>query len=307
MLCDSCPMFSIEDKDTYIQCRRQSKTEISDSNFDARISWNPGFHYQTARIADCFFLISDGGDFTTPHMTLPVGPLDLDRLQTIVDTIEPVFHAKNWPVRCLYIDECYLPLFKQLRGYRIRLAFDRVFSDYLYDADSLRQLSGKSLHAKRNHVNRFLRTYPEYEYRSLSLADKDDALELVAEWCKEKQINCQSLLTSDYIAIEQLFKYYDRLELNGGTIRIGGKLAAFAIGSRTSPDSAVIHIEKARAEYPGLYTAINKLVLDNEFPNIRWINREEDLGISGLRKAKMSYEPVRLIHKYEAILTRLED
>lgn len=307
MLCDSCPVFSIEHLDTYNDRRRQSLTEISDAGFEARLSWNAGFHYQIAQNSDCVFLLSDGGVFTTPHMTLPIGPLTLDRLQTIIDAIEPVFRKKNWPVRCLYIDAAYLPFFQQLRGYRVRLAYDRIFSDYLYDAEALRQLSGKSLHAKRNHFNRFLRTYPDYEYETLTPAHRDEALALVAEWCREKQIDCQNLRNSDYRVISNLFKYYEQLQLRGGMIRINGTLAAFAIGSLNGPESAVVHIEKARAEYPGLYAAINKLVLDHEFSDVRWINREEDLGIGGLRKAKLSYGPERLIHKYEAILTRAED
>lgn len=304
MLCTHSPLFTIADMADYNDRCRQSRTEISDASFEARLSWNEGFDYQTVRLADCLFLISDGGFFTSPHMTLPVGPLDLDRLQRIMDTIEPVFRKRNWPVRCLYIDRDYLSLFQQLRGYRVRLAYDRIFSDYLYDTEALRQLSGKSLHAKRNHFNRFLRTYPDYEYRTLTAADRDEALALVAEWCREKQVDCQNLRSSDYPVIRQLFNHFDELQLRGGQIRIDGRLAAFAIGSRTGPDSGVIHIEKARAEYAGLYAAINKLVLDHEFADVRWINREEDLGISGLRKAKLSYGPARLIHKYEAILTR---
>jgi len=89
---------------------------------------------------------------------MPLGPLDQERLQTIIDAVAPEFERLGWPVRILYIDESYVPLFEHLQGYQIRTAYDRAYSDYLYDAQSLRQLSGKDLHAKRNHVNRFLRT-----------------------------------------------------------------------------------------------------------------------------------------------------
>ena len=303
MFKDSYPLFSIADRDRYLDRLLLSKTELADASFDARLSWNPGFNYRVANLADCFFLLSDGGIFTTPHITLPLGPLDQDRLQAIVDAVAPEFESNGWPVRCLYIDDCYVPLFENLKGYKVRVAFDRTFSDYLYDADSLRQLSGKDLHPKRNHFNRFLRTYPDYDFRPLTSADATEALDLVRSWCMEKGVNCQDMQISDYRPIKTLFDHYDELDLRGGVIRIDGQLAAFAISSEPRNKTGIIQVEKAKADYPGLYAAINKLMLDQILPDIEWVNREEDLGIAGLRKAKLSYYPTRLIHKYEVVLT----
>ena len=303
---NSYPLFSIADRARYLDRRQLSHTELADASFDARLSWHAGFNYHVGDTADCLFLLSEGGVFTTPHMTLPMGPLDQERLQAIVDHVAPEFDQNGWPVRCLYVDACYLPLFENLKGYRARVAFDRTYSDYLYSADSLRQLSGKDLHAKRNHVNRFLRTYPDYEFRALRPDDAPEALHLVQSWCMEKGVNCQDLQISDYRPIKTLFDNYSALNLRGGMIRIDGQLAAFAIASEPINNTGIIHVEKARADYPGLYAAINKLMLDEILPDIEWVNREEDLGIPGLRKAKMSYYPSRLIHKYEVILTHAE-
>jgi hypothetical protein len=300
---NSYPLFSIADRERYIDRRLLSQTELADASFDARLSWHAGFDYRVANVADCLFLLSDGGVFTTPHFTLPLGPLDQNRLQAIVDAIAPTFANQGWPVRCLYVDACYVPLFERLQGYRVRVAYDRTFSDYLYSADSLRQLSGKDMHPKRNHFNRFLRTYPNYEFRALQTDDAPESLRLVQGWCMEKGVNCQDLLISDYRPIKTLLDNYDALGLRGGVIRIDGQLAAFAIASEPVNKTGIIHVEKAKADYPGLYAAINKLMLDEILPDIEWVNREEDLGISGLRKAKMSYYPTRLIHKYEVVLT----
>jgi hypothetical protein len=302
MFDNSFPLFSLADRARYIDRRLLSQTELADASFDARLSWHPGFIYHTAEAADCLFLLSDGGIFTTPHLTLPMGPLDRDRLQTIVDTVAPLFRAYGWPVRCLYVDACYVPLFEQLQGYRARIAYDRTFSDYLYDADRLRQLSGKVLHAKRNHFNRFLRTYPDYEFRPMTAEDAPEALALVREWCLDKGTDCQDMTVSDFRPIRTLLDNYDELQLRGGQIRIDGKLTAFELASEPINRTGVIHVEKARSDYPGLYAAINKLMLDHILPDIDWVNREEDLGIAGLRKAKLSYDPSRLIHKYEVIL-----
>ncbi|MDD2534720.1 MAG: phosphatidylglycerol lysyltransferase domain-containing protein, partial [Eubacteriales bacterium] len=221
--------FDLNDRLRYQDRRLLSKTELADASFDARYSWNPGFQYVVADKADCFFLLSEGGIFTTPHMTLPIGPLDQDRLQTIVDDMAPVFVDKGWPLRVLYVDACYLPLFKHLKGYHVRIAYDRTFSDYLYSADTLRQLPGKDFHAKRNHISRFLREFPTYQFAPLQAADAPEALKLVASWCAEKGVNCQDMLISDYLPIKALLEHFEQLNLRGGVIRIDGQLAAFSI------------------------------------------------------------------------------
>lgn len=304
MFAQHYPPFTLTDRPRYLDRRLLSRTELADASFDARFSWHPGFQYYAADKADCFFLLSDGGVFTTPHMTLPMGPLDLARLQAIIDDIEPVFAEKGWPVRVLYVDACYVPLFEQLQGYRVRVAYDRTFSDYLYSADSLRTLAGKDLHAKRNHINRFLREYPQHEFRALQPSDMPEALKLVSDWCAEKGVNCQDMMESDYLPVKALLDNFETLQLRGGVIRIDGQLVAFSVASEPINRTGIIHIEKAKADYNGLYAAINKFTLDQILPDIDWVNREEDLGIPGLRKAKLSYYPSRLIHKYEVILHR---
>lgn len=304
MFAHQFPPFALSDRTRYQDCRLLSATELADAGFDARYSWNPGFQYYAADMADCFFLLSEGGVFTTPHMTLPIGPLNLERLQTIIDAMEPVFTAGGWPIRVLYIDDQFVPLFEQLKGYRLRVAYDRTYSDYLYSAESLRTLVGKDLHAKRNHINRFQREFPQHEFAALRPEDFPDALKLVADWCEEKGIDKLDMFESDYRPIRELLDHYEVLGLRGGAIRIDGQLVAFSIASEPINQTSVIHVEKAKAEYPGLYAAINRYMADQILPDVSWINREEDLGVPGLRKAKLSYYPHRLIHKYEVILER---
>ena len=98
--------------------------------------------------------------------------------------------------------------------------------------------------------------------------------------------------------IKRVFDHWQDLEARGGAIRINGKIVAFSIGSIGRDEVGFIHFEKADIQYDGLYAAINKLVLENEFPTIRYVNREEDLGIPGLRKSKESYFPIRKVSKW---------
>lgn len=299
-----CSLFSAEDAPIYNQFFDQSRTEISDSCLNSRVAWNSGFAYHKAVIDDTLCLVSDGGVFTTPHLTWPIGMMDAATLQRIVDSLWPVFAERGWAFRMMYIDEMNLPSLSELQGYEVNISSNRDFYDYLYDAVELRDLSGKSLHGKRNHINRFIRTYTDFEYENISSADRDEALALVKAWCDDKDLDCMDLTNSDYRAVRQLFIDFDHLDIRGGSIRINGRLVAFSLGSLMRQNTAVIHFEKADAAYPGLYAAINKFVLENAFPDVQYVNREEDMGIRGLRKSKKSYGPIRMIKKYEATLIK---
>ncbi|HAL74879.1 MAG TPA: hypothetical protein DCM45_07330 [Clostridiales bacterium] len=304
MQCEGCTLFTAKDSQIYSQLQQQNRSEISDNCLNSRVAWNAGFYYQKAMIAGCLTLVSDGGVFTTPHVAWPTGLTNQAQLKAIIDILWNAFQARGWPLRLMYIDEANLPLLQDLPDYQIQISHNPDYSDYLYDAAELRDLSGKDLHGKRNHFNRFCRSYPDYVYSPAQASDRDEALSLVKAWCDEKKLDCLNLCLSDYRAIRQLYEDFDSLDIRGGSIRIGGRLAAFALGSLLDGDTAVIHFEKADATYHGIYSAINKLVLDHAFPEVRYVNREEDMGIGGLRKAKQSYGPIRLIHKYEAVLLK---
>jgi len=300
-----CTLVSADDAPLYNKFFQLSRTEISDSCLNSRVAWNSGFAYHKAVIDDTLCLVSDGGDFTTPHMTWPVGAMDEATLQRIVDTLSPIFAERGWTMRMMYIDEANLPLVRALQGYEAKITCNPDFSDYVYLVEDLRNLSGKALHGQRNHINRFMRTYPDYRYSSISTDDRDEALALVRTWCEEKDLDCMDLTNSDYRAVRQLFVDFEKLDVRGGAIRLGGQLVAFSLASLMRPDMAVIHFEKADASIRGLYAAINKFVLDHEFADVKYVNREEDMGIRGLRKSKRSYGPVHMVDKYEVTLTKI--
>ncbi|NLV48614.1 MAG: DUF2156 domain-containing protein [Clostridiaceae bacterium] len=304
MQCELCSLFTIEDSAAYSQCYENSRTEISDHCLNSRIAWNAGFYYQVIKHDECIALVSNGGIFTTPHVTFPLGSSSPEKLELLIDVLWPVFQSHGWPFRLMYIDECHLPMVQHLRKYQTTISYNPDFSDYLYEAEALRSLRGKALHRKRNHFNRFCRLYPEYEYRQLLPDDERQALALVQDWCDEKDVDCLNLCQSDYRAIRQLFRHMSQLDVYGGALYVHDKMIAFSMGSLIHGDTAVIHFEKADPAYDGSYAAINKLMMEQTFPDAIWVNREEDMGVPGLRKAKESYGPQRLIHKYEAHLIR---
>ena len=169
---------------------------------------------------------------------------------------------------------------------------NRDDSEYVYTTESLATLAGKKLHQKRNHINAFCQKY-EYEFVKYDESYFHSCMALHQRWLTDKD-NGDATETA---AIEKVLKHYKELNILAGVILQGGEVTAFSIGERIGND-AVILIEKASPEFNGLFQVINRDTVRNLFPDTQYVNRCEDLGIEGLRKAKLSYRPCFLIDKY---------
>ncbi|MGI6579644.1 MAG: DUF2156 domain-containing protein [Saccharofermentanales bacterium] len=297
--------FTIEQAELYTNYFKQSKTRLADACPNSRFAWNVGYEYRYIILEDCFCLISDGGIFTEPHFSLPLGKLTSEKLQAILEQIELIFEQENWRLVGMFIDEKYTDLFSELAAYNIEISYEEDFADYVYRTSDLANLKGKKYRAKRNHVNRFIRDYAEFEYKTLAKSDQEKAVELVRTWCQDKEVDCSDPLASDCGPINNLFDYWDDLDVRGGAVYYNSDLIAFSMGSLIRDDQeAVIHFEKAHPDYEGLYSVINQLTVINEFSETELINREEDMGEEGIRIAKESYLPIEKLKKYRIGLKR---
>lgn len=173
--------------------------------------------------------------------------------------------------------------------------------DYLYDGNAMRTLSGKKLHKKKNHLNAFKREYEgRYEYRRLCCSDRGDVWKFLDRWREEKGEEVEEHLDYEVRGIHEILKNCSLLNVRMSGVYIDGHLEAFTIGSYNPLEQmAVVHIEKANPEIRGLYQFINQQFLIEEFPEAVLINREDDLGLEGLRKAKLSYNPIDYARKYQ--------
>ena len=295
------------DRAVYEEYYRKSDTRLTDMTFNCRIAWDVVFKTEIAIYEDTCLLISDGSIFTDPHLLMPMGILDNEKLDRILLAVKKEFDRRGWRLKVMCIDEEKIPLFGNLKHFKADPGYNENSSDYLYDGESMRTLSGNQLHKKRNHVNKFLRLYPGHTYSRITKEDMDDCMALVASWCESKGIDRDDIQESDYMMIRRLFENFDLLDLRGGLIRTDGIVRAFALGSLGNRNCAFIHFEKADSGIDGIYSAINQMVLKNEFPDVSFVNREEDLGLPGLRKAKQSYEPVALLKKYKTWLEYTEN
>ena len=177
---------------------------------------------------------------------------------------------------------------------------DRDNSDYVYLTRDLIQLSGNKYHRKKNHLNQFTKKHV-FEYRELTVELVECFLEMQEGWCQLRECTEKpDLLAEDY-AIREALTRFEELEYQGGAILMNSRVQAFSLGEPLNGDTAVIHVEKANPDIPGLYAAINQLFCSNAWSHLTYVNREQDMGLEGLRKAKESYYPHHMVNKYTLV------
>lgn len=196
----------------------------------------------------------------------------------------------------------YLHL-KENRNYLVKEEED--LKDYLYDGESMRTLAGKKLQAKRNQIHKFNRIYEgRWEYRTLSCENEQEIIDFVENWFAKKISEEEEVfsLLSEKQGILEILKDCSLLPFQMGGIYIDNRLEAFSVGTlNRRHNMAVINIEKGNSDFPGIYQVINQQFLLHEFPDAEYVNREDDMGLLGLRRAKSSYQPVDYVRKYMVV------
>lgn len=179
--------------------------------------------------------------------------------------------------------------------------------EYIYSRKDLAELRGKKYHSKRNHIASFCRA-TDYSYSSLEPKDMPEIIKLADLW-REYELSTISpddenasgyikSINSENSAIKSILPLMNEYSFSGGVIRINGEIAAFCFGSPINSKVFDVHVEKASPKYRDCYAVINKEFANHLPENFIYINREDDMGLSGLRKAKLSYHPEILLKKY---------
>jgi hypothetical protein len=182
---------------------------------------------------------------------------------------------------------------------QIGLSFqeDRDNWDYVYNKNELMELSGNKYRSKRRFLDKFQEEY-NYEFHLVNENLINKCRELQNKWCIINECQKNEDLNQEKKAISELFDNFSALDVRGGIILVEDESAAYTIGETLNPNTSVIHLEKAHTYYEGSYQAINNMFLQHCCPkDINYINREQDLGVPGLRKAKESYHPEYMVEK----------
>lgn len=200
------------------------------------------------------------------------------------------------------VDQAMAEVFAGYAGARFRIEEDRDNFDYVYLREALQTLGGRKLHSKKNHLNSFRKNYPDAKYLPVSEEIVLQCKLNINGWYKKHGGFDDPILTSERLAIIEVLNNFDDLRLEGGAIVLDKRVVAFTFGERLNADTAVIHVEKADPEIRGAYPAINQGFVEHAWQEMTYINREEDMGVEGLRKAKLSYKPVKMIEKFNVTL-----
>ena len=291
MKVDDFKPIELEDKEIFSNCLHQDPPETSELTFTNLFVWRHCYHPSWALAHDCLLIILQP-EGAQPFGLPPIGPGD--KAMALGNLVE-VLREMTPDVQVCRVPEKFIENHLNEEIYDFRLDEDN--SDYIYLAEDLINLSGNKFHRKKNHLNRFMKNY-EFEYRPMDAALVEDFLELQEAWCQMREcVENPALLSEDY-AVHEALKGFGELDYHGGAVVIDSRVEAFSIGEPLNEETAVIHFEKANPDIPGLYAAINNLFCRHAWSEKKYINREQDLGIPGLRKAKRSYNPHHMSNKY---------
>lgn len=205
--------------------------------------------------------------------------------------------GKNYKITCL--SEEMMKQILEVIPDEYEFTTDRSHSDYIYRVENLAKLSGKKYHKKKNHLNKFLKNN-EFVYEEISKNNANECINMKNKWMESRTEKSESLMLESQ-AIEKGLSDFEKFGFLGGLIRINGEVCAFTLGERLSENTFVTHFEKALDGIDGLYAAINQQFAQNSLSGkFTFVNREEDMGLEGLRQAKMTYNPEIIYNKYIA-------
>jgi len=285
------------DKEIFREFFKEYKPKISELTFTNLFVWRTHYKFQWSIYNDWLVIVSLEGEFGTYAME-PVGPSPRDEVTRVVlEWMREEKKEKN--PRIERADERTVSEIEGVQGIIIEPTRDHF--DYVYLREDLVNLAGNKYRSKRNHINQLLRTY-SYQYSDLAPDHIQDCIELQEKWCILRRCEDDMNLLGEWDAVKEILSSYESLDVQGGVVTIENKVMAFTIGQMLNDDTAVVHIEKADPEIPGLYPVINQQFCENNWKDVRFINREQDLGMPGLREAKLSYYPDHMVKKFRITL-----
>lgn len=288
----------IYSKDIIKDFFNMQRIEASDMLFGNLYIWHFSRDISYAILNDCLVIKTKFPNEPYPFIFYPLGLGD--RIHTIRDVME-YFLENDMKFSIRSLESYQKDELELMMPNMFDISPNRDRFDYLYSVADLINLSGRKFHRKKNHLNRFLNLYPGFTYDRIDSSNARSVLDAYKVWFYDNP-NINDGLRNEFIGIESALMNFNMLDMKGGMIKIDDKIAAFSLGEQINDNSVVIHIEKGNTFYEGIYQAINQQFLCNDWSDMEFVNREEDLGIEGLRHAKMTYSPIRFIEKFEATL-----
>lgn len=290
---------TLEDKQWIDPLLRVSDLRGCHQNFTNLFAWSEINHYTIDRFQDRLIVKAQPEAGSVPYYFYPAGTGDLVQA---VDAMQQDAQRCGHAFLMSGLSEANVAQMQELFADQFAYTPQRDYFDYIYYLDKLVSLAGKKLHAKRNHINYFKKNYT-WQVQPITEENIGECWDMNVQWCIQNDCLESGHLIEEYCAVKRCFDHYDALELEGALLRKDDKIIAYTMGEKLNSNTYVIHIEKAFSDVRGSYQMINREfaeIVRNKYPEIVYMNREEDVGQEGLRKAKLSYYPDEMEEKYQA-------
>jgi hypothetical protein len=288
----------LEDRDAITAFLLRHPPEISELTFTNLFMWNHKNRFAWRVQEETLYLLAAPVAGAAPYLFPPAGPrLDVQAIERLLLAMKAAGVQGRMERVPAGMAE---PLQADLPG--LTVAADRDNFDYVYSREALATLAGRKFSRKRNHLKHFTGRH-DWTYLPCNPSMVQQCLDLQEYWCALKHCEEFPNTAAEHRAINIALHHAVSLLFSGAAIAVAGKIQAFTLGEALSPDTAVIHVEKANPEMDGLYPTLTHEYVKNAWAGVAWINREQDLGEPGLRQAKESFFPDHLVEKHTIQLT----
>lgn len=267
--------------------------ELSASNM---ILWSDYYHIEVAEIEQVLITRVQGENGRI-RLSYPIGAGSEEQEKHIFDMELELFRTwEQAPCFGLIDPEMYERI-QSWYPQRFQIQYERDWADYIYDCEKLTTLAGKKLHGKRNHIKQFQTQNPEWVYETIDETNVEACIDMAKKWCRDNCCQEDDEKEEEFHLVIQALRNHQALGMKGGLLRTAQGVVAFTLGCPITRDTFDVSFEKAYSEVHGAYPMINQQFVQHELQQYKYINREEDVGVEGLRKAKLSYYPELLLKK----------
>lgn len=284
----------LEDKEVISHYFKHHTSRSCERTFVNVFLWARFYNVTFAIIEDTLVFKSE--DENSFAFAYPAG--EPENVKKALDTLYQYSQERGVPFRLYNVTQDH---FEQIEAWypgRFQIEYNEDLADYVYESEKLCTLAGKKLHGKRNHINKFKSLYEgRWSYETMSGDNVAECFQMALKWRNQNGCDDDPEKNSEMCVTLNSLRLFRELELTGGILRVDGQIVAFTIGEPVCSDTFVVHIEKAFPDVQGAYTMINQQFVEHECMDYRYVNREEDTGDEGLRKAKRSYRPVFMVEK----------
>lgn len=282
----------MEDRDLINSYLAKQKSRSCEATFANTYLWSRFYKVGYAIVEDTLVYMSTDNEHS---FTFPIG--EKKNIKAAIEKLKEYCQAEGVVFQMHQVTPEQFEQLEELYPGEFQIEYNEDIADYVYEQEKLANLSGKKYHKKKNHVNKFKRLYEDWSYETIDESNLEECFQMGLRWrelngCEEDpEKMAEMCVTLNYL---RLFK---ELNMQGGLLRVNGDVVAFTIGEPVCDDTFVVHIEKAFTDVEGAYPMINQQFVAHETSQYQYINREEDTGAEGLRKAKLSYHPIFMVEK----------